>query len=194
MPRVYPPIWCKGEDCKTCDFIECDSKILRLLRPYEYPSLGFHRRRKKVEITSIAIYFGFCQRLSKFFLLFPQDSPISVVTENFLDSNTGRPATVSIQRVLLDMLNHGDPQAPTDDVHRLRLMFFTKATNRYREGIISAEKEVTVSLSEARVEDFLEKAKKLHHDLCEGKISSFEKTEDLNRCRYCFLENCEEYR
>lgn len=191
MPRVYPPTWCKNTDCRKCDFLECDSKILNLFMPYKYPNLSFDKRSRDVEITSIAIYFGFCQRLAKFFLLFPQHSPISVIRENFINSNTGLPANVSIQRVLLDMLNHGDPKAPTDGVHRLRLMLILKATNRKSGYIIDAEKEVEVTMSEKKVSDLMKQVREWVYDLFSGRLTRFEKTKNLNHCKYCFLENCE---
>lgn len=194
MPRVYPPVWCQEPDCKKCDFLKCDRRILRLLMPLKYNSLDFDKRPKIIEITSIAIYFGFCQRLAKFFLLFPQNSPVSVVTENFINSNTGLPTTVSIQRILLDMLNHGDPKAPTDDVHRLRLMLIFKATNRkVGRMIIGSEDDVEVKANQNEIDAFAEQVKQWQYDLFAGRITNFEKTSKLDRCAYCFLDDCEQF-
>lgn len=193
MPRVYPPIWCQNEECKKCNFLECDKKVLDLFSPLRYSNLSFDRRSKVVEITSIAIYFGFCQRLAKFFLLFPQDSPIAVVRENFVNSTTELPATVSIQRILLDMLNHGDPEAPTDDVHKLRLMLIMKATKMKRGRIGDAQKEVEIKVSEKELDDFMRQVRRWEYDLFQDRLTCFEKTQDLNHCKYCFLDNCEQF-
>lgn len=192
MTRAYPPVWCKEQNCKECNFIECDSRILSLVMPYKYPSLSFDKRPKVVEITSIAIYFGFCERLAKFFLMFPQSSPISIVRNNFVNSNTGLPTDVAIPRVLLDMLNHGDPKAPTDDVHKFRLMLILKATDRYSGGIVGGEKEDETTMSKEELDDFMKRVRTWEHDLFRDRITSFEKTKNLERCKYCFLEDCEQ--
>ena len=142
MPRAYPPIWCQNGECRKCNFLECDRRILDLFMPLGYPTLSFDKRPRVVEVTSIAIYFGFCQRLAKFFLLFPQHSPLSVVKDNFINSYTGLPTTVSIQRILLDVLNHGDPEAPTDEVHRLRLLLMLNATKERRDLLLTPRKKL----------------------------------------------------
>lgn len=190
MPRVYPPIWCKSNKCEKCSFLDCDSRILELFAQHKYENLSFAKRPKQIEITSIAIYFGYCQRLAKFFLSFPQHSPIPVVKNNFVNAATGLPTKVEIQRIMLDMLDHGDPNAPTDETHRLRLMLIMKATNKL-SGVISSEKgDVEIKPTEkelanfaAMVDDWL--AKLFNENL------SYEKTKKLNRCKYCFLPNCE---
>ena len=194
MPRVYPPVWCQEQDCKKCDFLKCDRRILSLLEPLKYNSLDFCKRPNVIEITSIAIYFGFCQRLAKSFLLFPQDFPVSVITKNFINSRTGLPTTVSIQRIFLDMLNHGDSKAPTDEVHRLRLMLIFKATNR-KAGhlIVGSEDDVEVKVNQNEIDAFMEQVKQWEDDLFIGRTPNFEKTSELNRCAYCFLDDCEQF-
>jgi hypothetical protein len=191
MSRVYPPIWCQEPDCKKCDFLECDRKILSLFAPLKYDNLDFVKIPKQIDITSIAVYFGFCQRLAKFFLLFPQNSPITVVSENFINSTTDLPATASIQRVLLDILNHGDAGAPTHDVHRLRLMLILKATKRkVGRMIIGSEEDTEVKVSEGEMNGLVKQTERWLHDLFAGRIA-FEKTGRLDRCTYCFLNECE---
>jgi hypothetical protein len=192
MPRAYPPIWCKNDNCKKCNFLECHSKSLGLFLPYKYRNLDFSKRPKVIEITSIAIYLGFCQRLAKFFLLFPQDAPIACVRDNFVNNETGKPTTVSIQRILLDMLNHGDPEAPTDEVHKLRMFFMLKASNKKIGHIADAQKDIAVKPSEREMNDFVKKVKSFQADLVSGKITDFKKTNRLDRCKYCFLEDCEQ--
>jgi hypothetical protein len=194
MPRVYPPAWCHEPDCKKCDFLKCDRRILSLLAPLKYSSLDSDERPKVVEITSIAVYFGFCQRLAKFFLLFPQDSPVPVVTNNFINSNTGLPTTVSIQRILLDMLDRGDPKAPTDEVHRIRLMLIFKATKRkVGRMIIGSEDDVEVKVSDTEIDAIVERVRRWQYDLSAGKLVNFEKTSRIDRCVYCFLDDCERF-
>ena len=191
MSRAYPPVWCVRHDCKKCNLLECNSRSLSLFEPYRYTTLDFGNRSTIIEITSIAVYFGFCQRLAKFFLVFPQDSPMAAVTQNFINGETGLPSKVSIQRILLDMLNHGDPEAPTDAIHRLRSIWIVKATGKGKVVVSDFQKNVEIAPSTGEIKDFMEKASKWQHDLIDGKIPVFEKTDDLNRCKYCFLEDCE---
>lgn len=192
MNRIYPPVWCKDQNCSECNFIECDSKVLSLIMPYKYPRLSFEKRPRIIEITSMAIYFGFCERLAKFFLMFPQSSPLSIVRNNFVNSETGLPTDVSIPRILLDMLNHGDPAAPTDDVHKLRLMFSLKATDENIGRIIGGEKEDEITISKKELDSLMKRVKIWAHDLFKDRLISFEKTKNLDRCRYCFLDDCEQ--
>ena len=192
MPRAYPPIWCAKEDCKNCDFLECDLKVLNLFNPYKYPSIDFTGRPKHIDPTSIAIYFGYCQRLAKFFLMFAQIAPISPVENNFFTDYTGLPAKVSIQRILLDMLNHGDAEAPTDEVHKLRLMMGMKLTKSKHAKISVDGEEKEITISEQEIEEFWKLAKDLERKILAGEELSFDKTEKLIRCNYCFLLNCEE--
>jgi len=192
MNRIYPPVWCKDQNCRECNFIECDSKVLSLIMPYKYPRLSFEKRPRIIEITSMAIYFGFCERLAKFFLMFPQSSPLSIVRNNFVNSETGLPTDVSIPRILLDMLNHGDPAAPTDDVHKLRLMFSLKATDENIGRIIGGEKEDEITISKKELDSLMKRVKIWAHDLFKDRLISFEKTKNLDRCRYCFLDDCEQ--
>lgn len=191
MPRAYPPIWCKTYDCKKCNILECNSRTLNLFKPYKYPGLSFADRPKEIEMTSIAVYFGFCQRLAKFFLLFPQNSPISAVQNNFVNAETCLPTTVSIQRIFLDMLSQGDPEAPTDDVHRLRVFLILGATGMESGRIADAEKDIEIVPSKEEMGKFMEEVKKWEQDLLESRLT-FEKTSNLERCRYCFLGDCEQ--
>lgn len=192
MSRAYPPVWCERHDCKKCNLLECNSRSLGLFEPYRYPALDFGNRSTTIEITSIAVYFGFCQRLAKLFLLFRQDSPIAAVTQNFINGETGLPTKVSIQRILLDMLNHGDPEAPTDAIHRLRSIWIIRATGKDKAVVSDFQKDVEIAPSATEIKDFMDKANTWQHDLVKGKITVFEKTDDLNRCKYCFLEDCEQ--
>jgi hypothetical protein len=190
MPRVYPPIWCKGHKCEECNFLDCDSRILKLFAQHKYKNLDFVNRPQQIEITSIAIYFGYCQRLAKFFLSFPQHSPMPVVENNFVNAATGLPTKVEIQRIMLDMLDHGDPNAPTDETHRLRLMFIMRATNNL-SGFISSEKgDIEIKLTEKELADFTTTVNNWLAKFFNQNLS-YEKTEKLDRCKYCFLPNCE---
>ena len=197
MSRVYPPVWCEKicyEDstCKDCNFIECSSKSLNLFIPYRYRKLDFTSRPKEIDAGSIATYFGFCQRLAKFFLLLPQCTPMSAIENNFINAMTGLPARVSIQRVLLDMIDHGDPHAPTDMLHKLRLTIIMKATNSRKGKIANFKEEADFQPSQKEVDDFWKSAEGLKQRLFRNENVVFEKTHDLARCRYCFLPDCEE--
>ncbi len=193
MARVYPPVWCEKDLCKKCNFLKCDSRVLNLFMPLKYPSLSFDKRPKTVEITSVAMYFGFCQRLAKLFLLFPQESPISLVRENFVNSTTGLPASVSIQRILLDVIDHADSEAPTDNVHRFRLILAFKAMKKRTGYISGSEGKMKVRVTENELKNFTKQMENWMYDLFRGRVTRFEKTKDLNHCRYCFLEHCEEF-
>lgn len=190
MGRAYPPIWCEKDDCAKCDFKECNSKALRLFEPYIYPDLNLETRPESIEMTTIAIYFGYCQRLAKYFLLYPQYSPIPVVKANFINHETRLPTNVSIQRILLDIINRGDPSAPTDEVHKLRLLLIQEMLKGKQGYIQSGNKRIRIDISKKERKSFIETLKKWRQDLKEGKIS-FEKTTDKKRCEYCFLTNCD---
>lgn len=188
MYRGYPPNWCKQDDCTNCDFEKCIKRAMALIEPYKYPELSLKTRPEVIEVTTIAIYFGYCQRLAKYFLLYPQYSPISVVRANFFNHWTGLPTNVSIQRVFLDMINRGDPDAPTDEVHKFRLMLLQEAFEGKKTFLSYGNKRVEVDLSERS--EFLEKVEKWQRLLQEGKVV-FEKTNDKRRCAYCILQDCE---
>lgn len=191
MGRAYPPVWCEKNDCSKCDIRTCHKKTLALFEPYKYDEINFEKRPKTVEVTSIATYFGYCQRLAKFFLLFPQRGPIDVVKNNFFNSTTGLPTNVSIQRIFLDMLNHGDPNAPTDNIHKYRLIFLTEKTKSEKEGIIySNGSKILINISDEERKRFMKLANDWLHNLFQGNVS-FKKTENTKLCEYCFLENCE---
>ena len=117
---------------------------------------------------------------------------MSIVRNNFVNSNSGLPTDVSIPRVLLDMLTHGDPKAPTDDVHKLRLMWISKATDGRGGGIIGGEEEDEIRIPAEELDDFMERVRTWEHDLFKDRITSFEKTGNLDRCKYCFLDDCEQ--
>jgi len=189
MYRGYPPIWCKQDDCTNCNPKECNEKAIALFEPYRYPELGLETRPETLEITTIAIYFGYCQRLAKYFLLYPQYSPISVVRANFFNHWTGLPTNVSIQRILLDMINRGDPDAPTDEVHKFRLMQIQEAFGEKKMVLQYGNKRLEVDPSERN--DFRKKVVKWQQDLKKRKVV-FEKTNDKKRCLYCFLQNCDD--
>jgi len=139
----------------------------------------------------MAIYFGYCQRLAKFFLMFPQIAPISVVEHNFFSDVTGLPAEVPIQRIFLDMLNHGDAEAPTDEVHRLRLMLGMKITHSEQALLGINGREKKIAATEKEIEEFWTVATSWADKVLSGKAIAFSKTEELMHCRYCFLPNCE---
>jgi hypothetical protein len=188
MHRAYPPNWCKHDDCTNCDFKECNSRALALFEPYRYPELDMQTRPKAIEITTIAIYFGYCQRLAKYFLLYPQYSPISVVKANFFNNFTGLPTNVEIQRIFLDMINRGDPNAPTDEVHKFRLILIQQTLRGKKAYLHYGNKRVEVDLSER--EKFLEKVGRWQQNLKTGKLT-FKKTDNKKRCEYCFLPSCD---
>lgn len=188
MSRAYPPIWCKKNDCTTCDCENCVKKSLSLLEPYRYSELNFKTRPKSVDITSIAVYFGYCKRLAKYFFLFPQYGPISVVRANFFNNYSGLQTNSSIPRILLDILNRGDPNAPTDEIHKFRLLQIAKATESENASISGVYADQKIDLS--KKEEFNEMVNQWIQGLFEGKVS-FPKTTFEKRCAHCFLENCD---
>jgi len=191
MGRVYPPVWCKIDNCKECDIDRCNKKILNLLEPYRDVETPLGKRPKQVEVTTIAIYFGFCQVLGKFCLQFPQNS-LPVVRSNFVNSATGFPTNQPIQRIFLDMLDRGDPNAPTDEVHRYRLLFFSHDINIEKRGlkIICGDQERVISFSKKEVEETIEAIRKWHKELFSGKLT-FKRPANPLPCKYCFLDDCE---
>jgi len=193
MYRAYPPVWCKGVFCKDCDFFECELKTLKLFSPYKYEKLDFTNRPQKIDTTSIAIYFGFCQRLAKFFLLFPQRPSHPAVSKNFIANVTGLPANAPIQRILLDTISRGDPEAPTNEVHRLRLLLNLKLRGTKNGTVLGGKNDVEVNLSGKEAKEFCEIAMNWVRNILEGKAVPFEKTNILERCRYCFVSNCEQF-
>lgn len=190
MGRVYPPIWCETNDCCTCNLEECNRKILELFEPYRYSEIDLKRRIKHIEITTIAIYFGFCRRLAKFCLLFPQDAPIPVVRTKFINGTTGLPTNQSIQRIFLDMLSRGDPKAPTDEVHKYRLAFLSEMTGSKKGTLVTEENQVEIQYSKKEKEKIVRSAKVWVDELRSGKLR-FDKTSKSELCRFCFLENCD---
>ena len=192
MYRAYPPVWCKNVLCKDCNFIECDLKTLKLFEPYKYEKLDFTDRPREIDSTSIAVYFGFCQRLARFFLLFPQCPSLSAVSNNFIVNQTGLPAKAPVQRILLDTISRGDPEAPTDEVHRLRLLLNLKLRGTKNGTVLGGKNDVEVKLSNKEAEEFCEIARNWVRNILEGKAVPFEKTNILERCKYCFVSNCEQ--
>ena len=193
MSRAFFPLWCKREDCKKCTFLDCDRKTFKLFEPYKYPNVDFSDRPKYIDPTSIAIYFGYCQRLAKFLLLYAQIDPITPVEENFVDSYY-MPAKVSIPTIFLDMLNRGDKNAPTDDVHKMKLMIKMKKRGVNRAILMVDGEEKEVLISDNELNNFDKKQNCLKMKLITGKEKeiSFQKTKKLIRCGHCFLPNCEE--
>lgn len=191
MERAYPPIWCKRNDCSKCDIRSCHQKTLVLLEPYKYDEISFEKRPRSIEVTTIATYFGYCQRLAKFFLQFPQSGPITVVKNNFINNQTGLPTNVSMQRIFLDMLNHGDPKAPTDNIHKYRLILLSDMMKSKKAGIMySGSSKVLINISHEERKRFLELAKDWTDNLFKGNVT-FEKAIDIKSCQHCFLENCD---
>lgn len=193
ISRSYTPIDCIKEDCKKCNFIDCDRKTLKLFEPYKYPSVDFSNRPKYIDPTSTAIYFGYCQQLAKFCLLYAQINPITPVEKNFLDPYYIL-AKVSIPRIFLDMLNRGDKDAPTDEVHKMRLMLEMKKRGVTRGILKIDDEEREIVISEDELNKFCKKESELKRKLLAGKGEeiTFKKTNNKIRCKYCFVPNCEE--
>lgn len=191
MGRVYIPVWCKIDNCKECDIDRCNRRILNLFEPYRDVETPFNKRPKHIEVTTMAIYFGFCQVLANFCLQFPQDS-LPVVRNNFINSVTGFPTNQSIQRIFLDMLDRGDPSAPTDEVHRYRLLFFSHDVNVKKRGLklVCGDQDREISFSKEEIEEMIDAMKKWHEELLSGKLT-YKKTPDSLHCKYCFLDDCE---
>jgi hypothetical protein len=84
MPRIYPPKWCRNDQligCNKCDdFLECDNKIIEL------SNLLKNSSELTTNTTTIIIYYGYCQRLAKYFLSLPDTWPVGAVQKNFWDS------------------------------------------------------------------------------------------------------------
>lgn len=192
MPRIFPPKWCRNYQlvsCNNCeDFVECDTKIIEL----------FNRIRNvdkftdvPTNATTIAIYYGYCQRLAKYFLSFPDTWPIGVVQRNFWNSAKGKRAEAEIQRIMLDLIDHGDPNAPTHLVHELRLKLILRG-QKNKKGVIANENgeiEVIVSEKDAHLLDLMVQNWTMGHL---NNALAFQKTENLQRCKYCFIANCEQ--
>jgi hypothetical protein len=195
MSRIYPPNWCTFEnekECTDCDFIECDEKILKLLKSVEYPTIDFAERPKTISATTVGIYFGYCERLAHFFLKYPQINDLSIVKSNFYCTKDSLPTKADIPRILLDLLTHGIDKAPTDDVHKLKMMLGMKGlkTNRAILAIGNDEKEIVIPQNE--IDEFYKKAITWKDDVVNKNPVSFRMTTDLNKCKYCFLHNCDQ--
>jgi len=189
MGRVYLPIWCELDNCKECDIDRCNKRILDLFEPYRDVDIWFKKRPKQIEITTTAIYLGYCQVLGKFCLQFPQYS-LAVVRNSFSNSEAGLPTNQPIQRIFLDMLNRGDPKAPTDAVHRYRLVFFSDLVGA-RESRIGYDGQIKKnSFSEKEIKEAISAMKRWREALLSGKLT-FKRTENPLKCRYCILDDCE---
>jgi hypothetical protein len=191
MARVYPPKWCRFDqfkDCNRCDdFEKCDNKIIRLFKPLQDTGNSSSRNA-----TTIAVYYGYCQRLAKYFLSFPDIWPIGIVQRNFLDTTTGKGAKAEIQRILLDLIDHGDPNAPTNLVHELRLKLILQGKNEKKGCIVSEKGEIELNISETddRLLDLMVQNWTMGHL---NNALTFQKTGNLSHCQYCFVKDCEQF-
>lgn len=190
MSLAYLPIWCDNDNCFNCTPIKCQSKILELFEPYLYPDVDFSTRPKSIEITSIAIYFGYCKRLAKYFLRYPQYSPIPVVFSNFINHITRLPTSVSIQRILLDLLNISGPNAPTNDVHKYRLIQIQDTMRESQIGIHMGDFRLILHVTEEEKQKFFNDLNQWTQSLFSGDLV-FEKTDDKRLCEYCILSDCD---
>lgn len=194
ISRIFPPNWCllDTRECVDCNYVECEEKILKILKSVEYQTIDFTDRPKLISATTIAIYFGYCERLAHFFLRYPQIEQLSIVESNFVCTKEYYlPAKADIPRILLDLLTHGVDSAPTDDVHRLRLMIGMKKSKTNRAKLVTGDTEKQVIVDQAEIEAFHEKGLAWKEAILNGTHLTFKMTPDLNKCKYCFLKNCD---
>lgn len=189
MPRAYPPIWCKNGDCLECDCrTECVERTLELLDPYRDTQTPVEKWGA-MELTTLAVYFGFCARLAKFFAEFPSFIPIPVVYSNFMDVRTGQPATQSIQRILLDTLASCDPSTITDEIFGYRGLFFSSIVmpaNSYVLDTRTGKKAFSFTADEITRAD--QKLSELLEKTSKGNLD-FLPSSDKKRCKICFLQS-----
>jgi hypothetical protein len=191
MGRTYPPIWCSEKECNNCDFINCDQKVLHLFEPYQYPDIDFSDRPNIISSSTIGVYFGYCEQLARFLLKFPQIGPMSVVSDNFYCSKDDLPARVEIPRIFLDMLTHGVDLAPTDEVHKLKLMLGMKELNSTNAKLGIGDEDKVITVSQKEIDAFYVEANNWTRKILENKNVPFKMTSDLGKCKYCFLSNCD---
>jgi hypothetical protein len=192
MTRVYLPSWCEEkEECKDCNFQSCNKKSIALFKDYKYDTIDFNDRPKEISDSTVAIYFGYCQRLASFFLLYPQIGPLYVVQHNFTRVRDSLPAHVDIPRILFDMIDQGDERAPTDLAHNMKLNLGMKATNAKKAVLGLGDTLNEITFTQEEITDFSKIADDWIKKVLTGKKVDFNKTEELERCRYCFLTNCE---
>jgi hypothetical protein len=115
-----------------------------------------------------------------------------IVKNNFVNFSTGEPTTVEIQRIFLDMLDHNDPNAPTDGVHKFRMKFFLAATKKGKGYVVSEKGQEEIKLSKKERLELITLVKSFCQKLKKGEIFTFNKTDNLLRCKYCFLPDCEQ--
>ena len=189
--RTYPPIWCKNIYCKECDFLICDNKILDLFRPYMIYDNDFSAH-KNFEITTLAIYLGYCKRLGKYALKYTQEDDLPIINANFINHKTGKPTRQSIQRIFLDMLNRIDTEAPTNEIHKIRLYLLHRMSGGSYGKLLADNKEIDLELNTDEEKRILELCDELCDKIINGENIDDQKTEDLTKCQYCFLTDCNE--
>ena len=185
MIKAYPPIWCNKDNCLNCDLEQCNSRALMILLPYRDIHTPFHKRGP-IEVTSIAVYLGFCPRLAKFFLEFPSLSPIGVVYSNFLNSTTAMPTTQPIQRILLDILASSDPDNLTDDIFKYRGLLLSPAVGKTKYQLSTREGVKTFSFSQENISRTQKKVSRFLDQLLRG-IVKFPRTNKKERCAICYI-------
>ena len=186
MGRVNPPVWCKFEECNKCkDKPDCINRTLQLLEPYRDTQTPFNKRGSEMEITTVAVYLGFCPRLAKYFMEFPSFGSVPVIYSNFISSLTRKPSKQSIQRILLDTLASGDPADITDNIFRYRGIFSSLALGKkeYRLESKNGEKRYTF-----RKQELDEAKKNISEALDNIKKGVFEvSSPEKQKCSICFL-------
>lgn len=189
VKKAYPPKWCKSNDCKKCDLRACNNKALELLLPYHDIYTPFNKKGG-FEITSLAVYMGFCPKLSKNFYEFPNITPIPIVYSNFINSQTRFPTTQSIQRILLDILAISDEisETPglTNDIFLLRGKLFSHMLELKEYHLMINGNVKNFEFDD--VEEIFNQAIKIQENIYSDKII-FNRTDKKERCEICFLKN-----
>jgi hypothetical protein len=185
MVKAYPPVWCKGGDCKKCDLNECNERSLNLILPYR-DVFTPPEKKGTLEITALAVYLGFCPKLAEFFLQFPAQAPIPVIYSNFINSHTGKPTSQPIHRILLDILASTDPTDLTDDIYKYRLLFFsTEIGKKYRLETKDGIKEFKFKFKDKF--KMTNKLQNLHEQFIDG-VLLFPPTVNKKKCQICIYK------
>jgi hypothetical protein len=187
MARAYPPIWCKNRDCLDCDSRnDCVNRTLELLEPYRDTQTPIEKREEKREVTTLAVYFGFCPRLAKFFMEFPSFGMIPVVYSNFMNLHTRLPTTQSIHRILLDTLASCDSGNLTDEIFRYRGIFFGSIIGINSTELGTKDGRKTFSFTPCEVAKAQQKFAEFSEKLENGNLE-FTPSPEEEKCKICFL-------
>lgn len=185
MP-VFVPRWCASLDCQNCRVVDqCHSQILRILEE----NCQQHEGTKiEVETTTIAIYHEYCGKLAEFLDHFSSEQGTMTLRKTFVPSQIGI-GEPSPQRIILDMINQDDENAPTDEVHVLRMklnaaLLQAGAEKHPVQMLAIREKPQRIVLTEGMIHEANQLMKNWISDLRAGLLV-FQPTTDPRKCRLC---------